>query len=266
MAFRLALHGVVLALVLLLPHALPGQGKDPKKKDDAKSEKKADAKRSAERTRQYMKQLHARFKAWDKDNDNKLDAGELANVFRGPKAQPLDKMKIHLPMPSHVAPPAIYVESVPGKVSSVSLVLLTWPEPCLVGNSVVAGLLSMPPREVTKIIPSPLPKPTPPPKIPDFTRFGDYQFLAIVNKGKGWSVTKAEFEAFAKHYANVLDEMEEAEHDVAQAKMHLAKADKAKGKAQAQQELQRAQVVLNRTRAQWLAIPEAIHRELKIKH
>jgi hypothetical protein len=250
------------------------QGKDPKKKDpkkDAKkdpkkNDKKDEAKRSAERVRQYMKQLHARFDAWDADNNNKLDARELARVFRGPKAEPLDKLKIKLPTPEVVLPPTPVKETIPGQIKPVAIALVTLPEPCLPINAAIAELFAVRPKEVVKLLPPPPPKGTPPPKVPDFTRFGDYQFIAVAGKGKDWNISRAEFEAFAKSYASLLDRLDEAERDVTQAKNRLGKAGTPKAKAQARNELDKANGDLLRVQAQWSNIPPAVHKALSIKH
>lgn len=256
---------LVIAILFLgaaTPPALFAQAKDKKK--DAK-DKKDEAKRSVERMRQYMKQLHARFETWDDNNDNKLDAKELARAFRGPKAEPLDTLKIALPTPEIPGKPVVYVETIPGKVRPLSLALVTFPEPFLAPCCAVAELLAERPKEVTKVAPPPPVKGTPPPKVPDITRFADYQFLAIAGKGKDWVISRAEFEAFAKQYAKLLDELEESEHDVAQAKARLAKAGP-KAKKEVQADLQRALAAHVRAEAQWQSIPLAVHQTFKIKH
>jgi len=235
------------------------------KKDVKKDDKKAEAKRSAERMRLYMKQLHARFDAWDANNDNTLDARELAKVFRGPKADPLDKLKIKLPPPAIAPVPVPVVTTIPGKVRPISIALLTLPYPSQPASTILASLLAQPPREVTTLLPPTLPKVTPP-KVIDYTRFADYQFLMVAGKGKDWNISKSEFESFAKQYAKLLDELEESEHDVAQAKARLAKAANAKAKNQAAGDLQKANAVHARFQSQWNAFPQAIHQALKIKH
>ncbi|MFO0967968.1 MAG: hypothetical protein U0793_20605 [Gemmataceae bacterium] len=234
----------------------------------AMAQPKDKAKRSAERVRNYLKQLAARFDAWDTNKDATLDAKELAKAFRGAGAVPLDKLKVALPVPAATVPMPPDVDyTQTGKARPISLALITFPQYNFPVNAALAELLVDRPRTAT-----PPPKVTPPPMVTDFTAFGDFQFLSLAGKGADWKLARADFDAYAKTYARTLDHLEEAEYELKQAKAHLDRAKTEKGKkgkadvAKAQNEVATAQTNLGRAQAEWNAIPLNVRTTLNVKH
>jgi hypothetical protein len=76
---------VLLAIALSAePRACAGGGKkEPPRKEPKKLDPNVFVKPG-------LKQLYARFTAWDENQDDTLDKGELARAFRGPKARAFD--------------------------------------------------------------------------------------------------------------------------------------------------------------------------------
>jgi hypothetical protein len=218
------------ALSLLLPDGtmtrVVAQKKDPKKKDP-------------DLTR-YLKQLQAKFEAWDKNNDNALDKSELAKAFRGAKAKAYDYQE------GGAATPATRT------VRPVSVMLAALPRPGLPANLVLAEFFTE--RKPTKITPPPV----------NYNTLGDYQLLVVAGtKGKE-RITKQEFDAWAKKYARLVDDHEDAEKQLAQAKAKFAKAKTPQLKKQAEAELKRHFQEFDNAHRQLLAIPPAIHKALNI--
>ena len=173
----------LLATPDIAPQAL-AQKKDPKKKDP-------------DHTR-FLKQLHKKFEAWDKNNDNVLDKSELAKASRGASAKPFDYQD------SSIAPTTRIVRP-------VSVMLASLPRPGLVVNMALAEFFTE--RKPVKFKP-----------VIDYTTFGDYQFIVLVGTKGEKRVTKQEFDSWANKYARLVDDHEDAEKQFAQAKAKFAKA------------------------------------------
>ena len=258
--FRILATALCMAVVIAVSTPLHSQtgGKDPKKKDV----KKKDNDQS-----QYLKQLEARFRDWDDNKDDTLNKAELAKAFRGPKAKPYDappdfKTQVQATNAAvAVVPPAGAAPE--RKIRSGHVALVSLPRHSLFGNVILAELLSTPP-------PPPTPKPTttakPPVVItPNYMAFPDYQFLMIVSKNKDGTISHQEFTNWAKNYAKLLDDVDNAQEELktAQNKFQNAKAKQAK--LQAQKELQKQQQELRTANARLDTIPPAIQKALKVR-
>jgi hypothetical protein len=252
--------GLALGFGSLLETGAPAAGgKDPKKtaKKDAKKDTKKDVKKDNE-AGLYFKQLQARFGVWDTNNDNVLDKNELAKAFRGPKAQPYDKLvKVDFPVP----PPPPPQPPAEKKVRRMSLVLLCLPRPSLFVNAAVAELLTEPVKS-TKVI-SPPPIIAPPPI--NYTALPDYVFTSMVSKNRDGKISKQEFEAWAREYARMLDNHEDTQQAVKTASQRLQNAKTADARKKAQIELQQHQRELSVVSARLKSVPPAIHAALKIR-
>jgi hypothetical protein len=223
--------GALVAIMLLLGDIaiVTAQKKDPKK----------DPKKKDPDLTRYLKQLHAKFDAWDTVKDNVLDKSELAKAFRGPKAKPYDY---------EVAIGSTSVK----KVRPISVFLAAMPRPGLPVNLAAAEILCEKTKP-TKIVP-PI----------NVNTLGDYQFLVVVgSKGKD-RITKQEFDGWAKKYARMVDDREDAEREIKEAKARLAKAKTPQQKKQADADLRRHTQDYDNATRQLLAIPAAIHKALNI--
>jgi len=235
----------VVLLCLLLDGAGTLSGGNPKKKVD--------------KQKQYLTQLQARFKTWDKNDDSTLDKTELAQVFRGAQAKPFDYLPV-VKVPDQPLAQAVVVPGKGGKVKTISIALAALPRAGLPANLVVAELLSAPGYTVvapkTKL-------PTPPPAV-NPAQFPDYQFFQMLSKN-GKTVTKQDFDTFAKRYAKLLDDVDDAQAALKQAQTKFNSAKTPKAKQQAQTEVLKHQNELVQAKGQLSAIPPAIHKALNIK-
>jgi hypothetical protein len=237
---RPALVTLCLAVLAAPAGAQGGKTKDDRKQDQAEINR-------------FLKQLLAKFDAWDRDDDNVLDKQELARAFRGPKAKPFDANMPKLP------PPKIVL--LPGKpvVRPISAVLVTVPPwPVMAFNYTIAELLTAG-EPVRVAVAAPLPPP------PNVTGFPDYQFLLIAGTGGKTSVSRQEFEKWGRAYARLAHEREEAEDEIKQARDRLRKAKNPKAKQQAQADLARRENDLSQIRARLGAIPQAVRDALPLK-
>lgn len=271
------LVGLVLSLALLLVAAhtmtVHGGGKADKKDTKKKDAKKKDAKKKDEHYLNLLKQLQARFNAWDLNNDNVLDNNELARAFRGPQAKPYDaepakKDVPKKPMPKKDAKDTPAARPKP-KVGPSALALVMLPRAGLPVNLALAELLSQPPPSKPaepKEQPKPQPKDTQPKVNPAVLQYGDFQFLALVSKNNDNKITKQEFDAWARGYAKLLDHHDDLERQVKEAKAHLAKAKTPQARKQAEAELARHVKELQQVSTQLNAISPQIHKALKVKN
>ncbi|MCI0456395.1 MAG: hypothetical protein L0Z62_05385 [Gemmataceae bacterium] len=192
----------------------------------------------------YTKQLLARFKAWDRNDDNVLDKAELARAFRGAGAKPFDYEPETRETPVRRR----------AKVMYAALVGTTMP--LTSANLVQAALLelrtpSAPPAKGTTT--------------PNYNTFPDYQFLVVAGTKGQTQLTRKEFEAWARNYARLVDGQQEAKQQYQQAKARFDKAKTAKGKQQAEVDMRRHTQELQSVTAQLNAIPQAIHKALNLK-
>lgn len=213
-------------MALLVPGEMAPQALAQKKKKDP------------DLTR-YLKQLHAKFDAWDKNSDNVLDKAELAKAFRGSSAKPYDYE-------------AADTTPATKKVKPVSVILATLPLPSLPTHLAAAELLAETPK----------PKKTTP--TVNINTLADYQFIVIAgNKGKD-KISKQEFDSWANKYARLVDDHEDAERQIKDAKARFAKAKTPQAKKQADLDLQRHLQEFQNAHRQLQAIPLAIHKTLNI--
>lgn len=237
-----------------------------KKKDDDK--KKDDPKRKSQ-VDQYLKQLNARFNAWDQNNDNVLDKGELARAFRGPKAQPFDilvQQATPPPPAPFTLPPTTEKLPLQHKIKPISVALACLPSPGLPVNLVVAEILAQVKPIKTATPPPPTPKQQLDPRVL-LLSLPDYQFLLALNKkGSDDKINKQEFDSWAKQYARLIDDFEDAQFELKQARGHLQSAKTPQAQASAQKEVARYEIELARANSQLSTIPPAIHKALSVNH
>jgi hypothetical protein len=203
---------------------------------------------------QHLKQLQIRFAEWDSNGDNVLDKTELAKVFRGAQAKPYDQLtKLVSP-----ATPAVKKTDRPVKLSAV--VLVSFPCSGMTVQLAAAQMVTDNPSA-----PAPETKAAPPTPVgPDPNTLPDVQFMALVGKKNDGTVTKADFDAWAKQTGTLLDRRDDLQQEVKQSEGKVQRAANAKARMQAQQELQRHAQDLSVVNTQLGAIPPAIRQALKI--
>jgi hypothetical protein len=213
----------------------------------AKKDKKTDAKKNYNH---YLKQLQARFTAWDTSNDGTLDTTELAKAFRGPDAKPYDK--INSPATATPNPDAIgdFQRSKPTRNSVAVASLLQ--RGCPVNFAV---------GEMMTWKKAPVKNPAP---FVDVTQFPDYQFLLLTDGNKDNKITKVEFDNWAKGFATKLDHYDHTLKTLQTAQNNFAKAKPA-AKQKAALEVQTRQAELTQAQAQINTVPPAIQATLKIQ-
>jgi hypothetical protein len=217
------------ACTLLAAIALPGP-------PGASAQKKKDP----DVTR-YMKLLMARFESWDKNSDNTLDKDELAKAFRGAKAKAYDYQP----------------ETKESKARDRALLLYA----ALTAASSVGGESHHLGAEIV-VLCTPRPASAPPVN-PNL--YADYQFLVIAGTKGQSKLSRKEFETWARSYAKLLDEQEEAQQHVSQAKAKQAKAKTEKAKVTAAAEVGKYAQQFQTLTNQLNAIPPAIHKTLNVK-
>jgi hypothetical protein len=222
----------LLAFAFTVTSFAPAQVKNPKTKHDVPY---------------YMKQLHARFKAWDTNKDGFLDKDELAKAFRGADAKPYD---YEAPSKSG-ATPVFPLYNKP-KVGSFAVAAL--PPGCPANYPIAEIMTWKKPQAPVKT--------TPPPINP--AQYPDFQFLSMI-KASGDRISRKEFDQWANDYAHMVDRFDNAQHALKNSQSKLAKAKTAQGKQQAAAELQRHQGELDRAAAQLNNIPAAIHKTINIR-
>jgi hypothetical protein len=220
-----ALGAAVASLTLLA--ALPGRA----------GAQSADKKRRDQDVKRYVKQLSARFTAWDTDGNGTLDKQELAVAFRGPDAKPFDYQP---PTPHEV-----------GRTLYAGLVGL--PPYILLANQTVAGVLELQ-----------TPKDTGSTAV-NYNLFPDYQFLVLAGTKGQTSLSRQEFDRWARTYAQSLADQAYAMRMYQKAVQKLNKAKGQKAKLAAQTEGQQWTQAYQMYTAQLNAIPLAIHQALGLK-
>lgn len=116
--------------------------------------------------------------------------------------------------------------------------------------------------ELAKGFRGPAAKPSGYDKDADPNSLADYQFLVLVNKNKDDKLSRKEFESWAKKYAKLIEDIDEANEAHAKAVDRLRSAKTARSKQSAQANFQKRVRELNDLAAQWQAIPPAIHKAL----
>ena len=191
------------------------------------------AKKKRDQLNRYVQQMQAKFRAWDLNQDSMLDKAELAKAFRGPNAKPFDAD----------------ADDGTKKVDPVATVLVTVPVPTPPVSYAVA-----------EVVASNSPKSAP---AVDYTTFPDYQFLVLVAKNGQTQVIRQDFDAWARQYAQNVQQMQYAQSAAQQAQTKVQQAgqaaqeaqtklQQAKGKAtvqRAQKALQKATQKLNQAQA-----------------
>jgi hypothetical protein len=176
------------------------------------------AQKKKDQLNHYLQKLHSKFVAWDLDHNQVLDKKELAKAFRGPNAKPFDDL-------GDTAP-----------VGPRARLLVTVPLPTPLIHFAAAEILTVLHLE------------DPPTPAVDYTKFPDYQFLVLVAKPGQTQVTRKDFDAWAKQYAQAIQQQQWAQAAVQAAQRQLQKAKQ--GLAQAQTRLQQAKTAAQRQQAQ----------------
>jgi EF hand len=254
-ASRIRAFSVCAFAVLVLSGfaALPAPAGGPGKKGKA-----------AERANHYLRQLHARFNDWDLNGDNTLDKTELARAFRGKQAKPYDRLARQVT----VSPPVTPTTSAPVRASQIrftSVLLTSLPESAMPVQLAAVQLLTDNPARPMPV----LPQAVPPQKVtvgPTLASVPDYQLVLLADKNGDGKLSKAEYDGWAKQYAHQLARHDELESDVKQAEARLRKATTAKGRQQAQLDLQRHAQALVQVQSQLNLVSPAMRQTLKLKH
>jgi hypothetical protein len=224
----------------------------------------------------HLKQLEARFRAWDTNNDNSLDKFELARAFRGPQAKPYDQVTVTIvtPPPQVPTPPTQPAKTTATKktIKSFVLALVSLPQPGLPIQLAAAQMLTDDPTKtptggttpvpVVPIIPADPTKT----KLPAYGNLPDYQFLLAVNNNKEGNISFQTFDAYARQLAKLLDRHDDAAKELKQAEAKFAKATNPKTKQAAQIAMQKSSAEWQQADAQLAAIPPAIRQALKLKN
>jgi hypothetical protein len=217
----------VLGAALTLLAALPGRA----------SAQSADAKKRDQDVKRYVTQLSARFTAWDTDSNSTLDKQELAVAFRGKDAKPFDYQP---------------------------------PTPYDVGRTLYAGLVGLPPfilllnQTAAAVVEVQTPRDTGS-TTPNYNLFPDYQFLVLAGTKGQTSLSRQEFDRWARTYAQSLANQAYAMRMYQKAVQKYNKAKTQKAKLAAQNEGQQWTQSYQMYTAQLNVIPLAIHQALGLK-
>jgi hypothetical protein len=226
---------VLAAFAWVTLDAGPGRAQTDKKKRDADLAR-------------YVKQLQARFTSWDLDGDGNLNKSELARAFRGPDAKPYDYVPD--PKTSPPTPARQLVNAASAALIGTPLALLPVP----VNLTLVEIVDLQAPRQTTTASSPPNPN-----------SFPDYQFLVLAGTKGQPSLSRQEFNTWARSYAGMNADQSAAQRHLTAAQNKLQKAKTAKAKQAAQAEVQRAQQDYQQATAQLNAIPAAIQATLGLK-
>ena len=144
------------------------------------------------------------------------------------------------------------------KVKPYALALACLPRPGLAVNLTLAELLTKPEtvKTVTTI------KGVPKSANPAVLNYGDFQLISLI--GKKDTISKADFEAWAKTYARNLDRHDDLEREIKALQEKVAKA-KGKAKQDAEAALKRHLVDFNNVNAQLNAVSPQIKNGLALK-
>jgi hypothetical protein len=182
------------------------------------------AKQKKDQLNRYLKQMQDRFNSWDLNKNSELDKAELAKAFRGPDAKPFDD------------------GADDAKIGPIASVLVTVPVPTPMMSFPVAELLTQKGAD-----------PPPPQPKPDYSSYPDYQFLVLVAKNGQTKVTRPDFDAWARQYAQQVQQQQFAQTALQKAQSAEQKAERAVAQAQAKVQaaktagqLKKAQAALRR--------------------
>jgi hypothetical protein len=203
----------------------------------ASAQTAADKKKRDQDVQRYVKQLSARFTAWDTNSNGTLDKQELAIAFRGKDAKPFDYQA---------------------------------PTPYEVGRTLYAGLIGLPPyillanQTLAAVVELQTPKDTGS-TTPNYNAFPDYQFLVLAGTKGQTSLSRQEFDRWARTYAQSLANQAYAMRMYQKAVQRFNKAKTQKAKLAAQNEGQQWTQSYQMYTAQLNVIPLAIHQALGLK-
>jgi hypothetical protein len=186
----------------------------------------------------YLKQLAARFAAWDVNGDNSLDKQELAWAFRGKDAKPFDDQPL---TPREKA-----------RMLFASLIGL--PPYVLLSNQTLASVVELQASRDTN------PAPTVDPNL-----LPDYQFLVLAGTKGSTTLSRQEFNTWAKSYAQLVANQANSQRLYKNAVSKFNKAKNKKAKLAAQTEGQRYLTDYQNYTTQLNAIPAAIHQAVGLK-
>jgi hypothetical protein len=103
------------------------------------------------------------------------------------------------------------------------------------------------------------------PNLANYNKLPDYQFLVLVGTSGQPRITKKEFDAWARNYANTLADQEEAQRRIKESQAKFVKAKTAAAKQKAMAELQQHQQEFAVATAALNAIPAAVRQKLAVK-
>ncbi len=211
-----------------------------------------------------MRQLEARFRDWDRNNDHQLDKEELARAFRGKDARPFDQTKITVLVPQ--PPPPRIANAITPRPTAYYLAMVTFPKqgmPIQLALSDICLRTQVAQKAAQDAQPTSLP-----PKIEQVglnpNVLPDFQFLRLVSKNDN-KITHQEFQNWARRYAELLDHYDDLEDEIREDEAQIRKAKEKKAKQKHQQELSKHQYEFSRVSAQISNVPPAIRKALNVR-
>jgi hypothetical protein len=198
-------------------------------------------KRVAADVKRYVQQLATRFTAWDTNGDNSLDKQELAIAFRGADAKPFD----YQPMTPREKARMLFAS------------LIGLPPYILLSNQTLASVVELQASRDTSPAPSIDPNLLP-----------DYQFLILAGTKGSTTLSRQEYNSWAKSYAQLVANQSSAQRVYQTAVNKLNKLGKSKNKKAilaAQNAAQRALTDFQSYTMQLNAIPVAIRQTVGLK-
>ncbi len=194
----------------------------------------------------YIKQLTARFNAWDTNRDKVLDKYELAKAFRGPSARPFDGGNDTTPAALKGTFDRDYLKVLARMTPYTAKVV-----PAI--NLALADLLY---RDLSVVKSG---------NLADYSNLADVQFILIAGTTGLPKLTKSEYDGFAKTYASSLADAEEASRKLKEAQGRLQKAKTAAAKMKAAADVMQRQQNLAVANTAIQAIPAVIQQKLAVR-